>query len=147
MQTYVGYGFNTDAIEGRDWLALVEKYDNEKFDNYLKSHFGDNITETDKIESAIRFAEQRDDFRSSYLCDIINSEESKKAGTDYIVSGYDNFLVFDSVRFADDSKRTEYIRNADDFIAMIGRYVPTGNLTFGNLYEGTDWNDPVYELD
>ncbi len=60
---------------------------------------------------------------------------------------YDSYLVFDSVRFADDSPRTEYIRSADDFIEMISRYVPIEALKFGNLYEGSDWIDPCYYLE
>lgn len=71
---------------------------------------------------------------------IINEGESAAAGTDYIVAAYDNWLVFDSVRFADDSKRTQYIRTADDFLTMIARYLPLENLSVGNVFAG-DWCD------
>ena len=63
------------------------------------------------------------------------------------MSSYDDYLVFDSVRFAGDFPRAEYIRTAEDFVKMIARYVPVENLTFGNLYEGSDWVDSCYCLD
>ena len=63
------------------------------------------------------------------------------------MSSYDDYLVFDSVRFAGDSPRADYIRTAEDFVKMIARYVPVENLTFGNLYEGSDWADSCFCLD
>ena len=141
MQNYIGYGFDTNDISDETWYILVSKYDSEEISNEI------SITEDDKIQDALEFIDGSNISRCEYLRNIINSEESEKAGTDYIVTDYDNYLVFNSIRFADDSKRTEYIRNADEFIAMVGRYIPTENLHFGNLYEGTDWMDPSYWME
>ena len=153
MQNYIGYGFDTNEIEDSAWLTLVDKYDKYDFAEHLCNTFlekvkeGYIVTDDDKIQDALDFIDENNTDCCEYLRNIINSKESKKAGTDYIVTSYDNYLVFDSIRFADDSKRTEYIRNADEFIAMIGRYIPTENIHFGNLYEGTDWLDPSYTLE
>lgn len=153
MQNYIGYGFDTNEIDDSVWYALAQKYDNEEVAEHFNNTFAEDIangtivTEDDKIQDALDFIDENNTDYCEYLRNIINSEESEKAGTNYIVSSYDNYLVFDSIRFADDSKRTEYIRNADEFIAMIGRYIPTENIHFGNLYEGTDWLDPSYALE
>lgn len=150
MQIYVGYGFNTNDIPDEEWLPLVEKYDKKFFEEHLRDTYEKepaDIDTEDKIADAIDFIEENSMGRCEYLRDIINHEEKDKAGTDYIVTCYDNFLVFDSIRFADDSKRTEYIRNAGDFVAMISRYINTKNIAFGNLYDGNDWQDPAYWLD
>ena len=153
MQVYVGYGFDTNEIENNVWLTLVDKYDKHDFAEYIYNTFlekiknGYIVTDDDKIQKALEFINKNNTDCCEYLRNIINSEESEKANTNYIVTNYDNYLVFDSIRFSDDSKRTEHIRNAKDFIAMISRYIPTENLTFGNLYEGTDWHDPIYTLD
>ena len=150
MQIYVGYGFDTNEVYNEDWYNLVKKYDKKDFEEHLQLTFEkelNDISEEDKIEEAINYIEQNCTSCCEYLQNIINAEESKKAGTNYIVSCYDNFLAFDSIRFADDSKRTEYIRNAGDFITMIGRYINTSYLTFGNIYDGNDWQDPAYWLD
>ena len=159
MQTYVGYGFNTNDIPNETWLSLGEKYDNEAVEAFLANAIEDNTIpgmppyipdKSEKAELVLDFIENNNigayDF-CEYLRIIINKNEAKKAGTTYIVSSYNNYLVFDSVRFADDSKRTKYIRNQEAFISMIQRYIPVENLTFGNLYEGTDWVDPVYTLE
>lgn len=152
MQTYVGYGINTNDIPDEDWLALAKKYDKETFETYLRSTYKeepDKTDEKDQVQDALDFIEKNSSSRCEYLRDIINENEKEKAGTDYIVTNYDNYLVFDSIRFADDSKRTKYIRTEADFINMIGRYIPleNGKLTFGNLCEGSDWFDPVYSLE
>lgn len=153
MIIYVGYGFDTNDIDDEIWYNLAKKYDAEEVDNHLKKSFNYEITEDeviskeDKIADALDFIDENSMGRCEYLRNIINSEENKKAGTDYIVSSYDNFLVFDSIRFADDSKRTEYIRNQNDFINMIKRYIPIDTIKFGNLYEGTDWIDPNYFIE
>ena len=153
MQNYIGYGFDTNDIEDKTWYNLAKKYDTEAVEEHLKDSFNYEITNDEviseeyKIQDALDFIDENNIDCCEYLRNIINSEESEKAGTNYIVSSYDNYLVFDSIRFADDSKRTEYIRNADEFIAMIGRYIPTENIHFGNLYEGTDWLDPSYALE
>lgn len=153
MQNYIGYGFDTNDISNEIWYNLAKKYDTEEVDDHLKDSFDSEITEDEviskeyKITDALDFIDENSMSRCEYLRNIINSEESEKAGTDYIVTDYDNYLVFNSIRFADDSKRTEYIRNADEFIAMVGRYIPIDNIHFGNLYEGNDWMDPSYWME
>ncbi len=153
MQTYIGYGFDTNDIDEKAWYDLANKYDKKELEEHFKDTYADEITnneiltEEDKIKDALDFIDENCNDRCEYLRNIINSEESEKAGTNYIVSSYDNYLVFDSIRFADDSKRTEYIRNKNDFITMIKRYIPTENITFSNLYEGNDWQDPSYWME
>ena len=152
MQVYVGYGFNTNGIKSETWLKLMETHDPELYEELIEESKtsgcnGDeetakwlNKSVTDKIcENA--------NSEADYLADIINAGESETAQTDYIVATYDSYLVFDSVRFADDSPRTKYIRTATAFIQMIGKYVPTDDLTFGNLYDGVEWADPCYFID
>lgn len=149
MQIYVGYGFNVNELKPQDWLKLMREYDQDEYEDFVENT-KENDGEENLDEKLLAGIEDRiDDIscRAEYLRDIINDAEKEKAGTDYIVSSYDDFLVFDSVRFAGDSPRAEYIRTEEDFIKMIARYVPVENLTFGNLYEGSDWVDSCYCLD
>lgn len=148
MQTYVGYGFNVTNISSKTWLDIIAQYD-DKLYNSLKSktekEIGHRPSEADLLE---RVKEHIEDVSSGgmsdYLCRLINENERKKAGADYIVSCYDDYLVFDSVRFADDSPRAKYIRNERDFLAMIARYTNgLDGLIFGNLYEGSDRDVPL----
>ena len=153
MRIYVGYGFDTNDVPNEAWAALVKKYDHElwesKMEDIKAEADGAHIIDPEVFLTS-QITEVIDDEASScadYLRDLINAEEKNAAGTDYIVSSYDQYLVFDSIRFADDSPRTRYIRNESDFVRMIGRYVPTDKLTFGSLYEGGDWMDPSYSMD
>lgn len=149
MQSYVGYGFNVNDLQSKDWLALMHDHDPDEYACFIEDTL-ENEGKEKLDENLLADVEGRIADISSlaeYLRDIINDAEHEKAGTGYIVSAYDSYLVFDSVRFADDSPRTEYIRSADDFIEMISRYVPIEALTFGNLYEGSDWIDPCYYLE
>ena len=152
MINYIGYGFDTNEIDDEIWYNIAKTYDADKIEKHLKDSFDSDITDDEiiseeyKITDAVDFIDENFISRSEYLRNIINAEESKKAGTNYIVSSYDNYLVFDCVRFADDSKRSKYICSTRDFIAMIKRYITIDGIKFGNLYEGSDWFDPTYEL-
>lgn len=150
MQIYVGYGFDTADINDETWAALVKKYDTEAYNDIEKKAAvlaGHDETQEIMIDNAIDFINENSISKAEYLANIINSEESDAAGTDYIVSTYDDFLVFDSARFADDSKRTQYIRTQEDFIAIISKYIPIEEIQFGNLYEGVEWIDPCFFLE
>ena len=149
MQIYVGYGFNVNELKPQDWLKLMREHDQDEYEDFVENT-KENDGEENLDEKLLAGIEDRIGDISclaDYLRDIINDCEKEKAGTDYIVSSYDDFLVFDSVRFAGDSPRSDYIRTAEDFVKMIARYVPVENLTFGNLYEGSDWVDSCYCLD
>ena len=151
MYTYVGYGFNISDIADEDWVALVKKYDSEEFEE-IKKRAMKFISDPEDAEEIIidyvsDFIDENSMSKADYLTNIINAGEKEAAGTDYIVSTYDDFLVFDNVRFADDSKRTQYVRTQEDFLALINKYVPIEHITFGNLYEGVEWIDPAFFLD
>ena len=110
MQIYVGYGFDTADISNESWAALVKKYDSYAYDEIKKAVLTDDeevrlILNSNKLieEYALDFIDENSMSRAEYLSRIINGEESKSAGTDYIVSTYDDFLVFDNVRFANDT--------------------------------------------
>lgn len=151
MQTYIGYGFDTSVLTDDDWAHLVRKYDFDAYrdaiDEVCRCFMPDEELRERCTEAACIFIDDNNISRADYLRDIINGNENKIAGTDYIVTTYDDYLCFDSVRFADDSPRTRYIKTQEDFIKMITKYIPTENITFGNIYEGTDWIDPNYYMD
>jgi hypothetical protein len=151
MQAYIGYGFDAYQIKDQAWVDLVKKHDPSDYEDIVEhaSKINNDPEDTNEliIGDILNFIDSAYIGRAEYLANIINATEEKDAGTNYIVSTYDDFLVFDSVRFADDSKRTQYIRTQDDFIKMISRYVPIDNITFGNLYEGVEWIDPCFFLE
>lgn len=146
MQTYIGYGFDTCDISKEGWKALIEKYDKEAFNDWAR----DNEIDPENVfvdESLALFIEESSMGAAEYLADIINGTEAEEAGTHDIVSVIDDFLIFESLRFAGDEKRAEHVKTKEDFVKMIGKYVPTEEITFGNLYEGADWIDPSYYLE
>lgn len=147
---YVGYGFNTNDIDDETWSTLVQTYDSDAYAEIKRKAAilaGDEDVDEIMINYALDFINENSMSKAEYLQNIINSEEAKIAGTDYIVTTYDDFLVFDSVRFADDSKRTKYIKTQEDFISMINKYIPIEEIEFGNLYEGVEWIDPCFFLE
>ena len=144
MQNYVGYGFDTNEITNKDWLELFQEYDKERQNLLKKETKGLNKEETN--EAVSEFIENLPNGKADYLARIINREEHIKAGTDYIVSAYGDYLVFDSCRFAYDSLRTKYIKSQEDYYKLIKKYIDIREIHFGNLYEGTDFYDPVFEL-
>lgn len=152
MEFYVGYGFNVNKIKDEDWLKLLNNHASDLYEKLKAEVLEEDpeLTQADEKELTEALEDRVHDFLEGQyntpcetLRDIINEGEEAAAGTGYIVSSYDNWLVFDSVRFADDSARTEYIRSSTDFWNMIARYVPLDNLTIGNVYAG-NWSDVSY---
>lgn len=152
MDIYVGYGFNVNDIKDKDWLNLLKEHARDLYDNLREEALEENpdLAAADEEtlrealeERVIEFLEARYNTPCETLRDIINEGEKAAAGTDDIVSSYDNWLVFDSVRFADDSARTEYVRSSTDFWNMIARYIPLDDLAIGNVYAGI-WCDVSY---
>lgn len=132
MRVYVGFGFNTDHISDEVLIALMKKYDRKRY-NKLKKRYPNKDMKSDGIYARAVFRFSVDSV-ATWLCDIINKNESEKANTDHIVSNEGQYVVFESVRFAGNEKRAEYIRTEKDFIKMIERYIPVSNIAFRNLY-------------
>lgn len=152
MQAYIGYGFDVNDVSNADLLNLMRKHDPSRFERFANSIRGNEDIINEKQLEAVMRADVRDhimeDFMDSaaYLQAIINAGEKEAAGTDCVVYVHNQFLSFDSIRFATDEKRGEYIRSQADFIQMIARYIPVENLNFGNIYTGSKWTgDECYQ--
>lgn len=61
---------------------------------------------------------------------------------DNVVCCYNNFLIFENIRFIDDSPRARYIQSKEAFIELIGKYVKTDHITFGDLWAQVEDADP-----
>ena len=143
MIVYIGYGFNTTDLSKKDWVELCKKYDTKLFAEYAKGKSDDEIE-----NGIIDLINENTMSPTDYLRDVICGTEYGESGIENVVSCYDNYIVFDSVRFANDSRRAQYILCATDFISMISKYVQTDHLAFGNLYESSsDYTDPTYFFD
>ena len=143
---YVGYGFNTNDISDETWMSLFKKYNPKEFQEIENKMNKDSDACKEAILNAI---DTLYNCTADYLRDIINTEESKKHNikNEDVVITYDNFLVFDSIRFPGECKRCEFIRTQDDFIKMIAKYIPTEKITFGNLWDGNDWEDSSFFIE
>lgn len=142
MQLYVGYGFDANDVENSALVEMMRKYDPRRYEDAIKE-LREDFPGEDNVQKYLEsyLSDFLDGSAAEYLCDIINRCESTAAGTGYIVTDYDQYLVFESIRFADDEKRASYIKSEEDFIQMIGRYVPVNGLTFGNICTGSDFVD------
>lgn len=126
----------------------MREHDEDEYNDFVedtKENDGENNL-NEKLLAGVEDRIGRISCLAEYLRDIINDGEKVKAGTSYIVSALDDYLIFDCVRFAMDEKRSEYIRTEEDFVKMIARYVSIENLTFGNLYEGSEYSVSCYWL-
>ena len=148
MTNYIGYGFDVNDIEAKDWIELVKKHDEKTYKEICEEcSDASGSPNPDRLEKAVLdYIEE--DSAAEYLKSVINAQEMANTGiTDSFVQAYDHFVVFDSIDFPDHCPRAEYIRNIEDFIKMISEYVPTDNIKFGNLYDGIDWADPCYFIE
>lgn len=155
--TYVGYGFDMKDVSNESLLNMLHKYDSGAYQEYVEQtlnelkrntnhgdcHFASIDPEVLKI-LVLDVDEYINDMFVScadFVVEIINGEEGKVAGTDRIVSVHDDFIVFDSLRFAEDEARARHVPNQAAFIQMIKKYISDKTVTFGNIYDGVDWAD------
>lgn len=143
MIVYIGYGFNTLDFSKAEWVAIYKRFDAASFDEYAKDKSEEDIESGILDEINANYLSPTD-----YLRDVICGSEYAESGIENVVSCYDDYIVFDSIRFANDCKRAQHVKCAADFVSMIGKYIPTNNIRFGNLYESSsDYTDPTYFFD
>ena len=153
MLNYVGYGFNTKNFSEADWFDVFQAHNKEDLEDILDTYFeGREVEDLTAAEVdglykiVLSWINENFYSEADYLKYVINEGEGKKARSCNVIALYDPYLLFDKIRFIDDDPRAEYIRNAGDFIDMVGRYVDADKLVFGDLFEGIESNGPVYNF-
>ena len=76
--------------------------------------------------------------------------ESTRSGRWYSIAADNStveFVAFPSIAFAGESKRADAVRTRGDFVGIIGKYLDSNDLTFGNVYSGDEWSDPNWFMD
>ena len=143
MMTYVGYGFDTRNVAAADLITAIRRHDPDWLEEYRVRMQNEKGRQDDAVlaESLDEELAMQDDTRAEFLRDLINNSE----GVD-VTEAYENYLVFDSLRFGNE-KRASLVHNEMEFIIVIGKYIPTAELNFGDLYDGSEWTDPCYTLD
>lgn len=115
-------------------LELIREYDPDAYED--KDPY-----ETD--EEFVENYEWANGSRAEVIRDIIN-EQATRAHPEYeensisFVQAYNQYVVYDSIRFPNDSPRTKLIPDETSFIEFIGKYLRTENLIFDNVYVGSD---------
>lgn len=122
MDAYIGYGFNVNNVSKEEIIKLAKKYDSDMCKDLTDDEIYDEIC-CNCLEI------------SEYIANIINGEEKIE-----VVTTFDNYIMFESIRFIDDEpERTNKIRNQNDFISLISKYLNIKNLGIGNVYFGSAW--------
>ena len=143
MILHVGYGFDTNDLTEKDWLNLL-KTDADRYNDFCsdcREAYGTDDEET-LLANVVDWIETGYGYCSEYLCGLINDREYRKTGVDNVVCCYNNFLIFENIRFIDDSPRARYIQSKEAFIELIGKYVKTDHITFGDLWAQVEDADP-----
>lgn len=148
--TYCGYGFNANDLDTKDLLKLMKEHDAQMYAGlveYCKDTFGGCGEET-LLCNVDDYISGECDSTEDYVMKVLNACEYDASGGTDIFTVYGQYIVFDSIRFVgDNEKRTMYVRTQDDFIEIVGRYLPVEKLEFGNIFDGVDWADPNYYMD
>ena len=148
MILYVGYGFNVEDLTEQQLIDFIRCSPYAKdFEEYLK----DADAEEDDVVT--EFMEERSGYVSYFVSCAINAAERKRAkdrgcdlGSEDVVVAYDTFVFFDSLRFAEEDKRSQIIRTEEDFLRMLKRYfheLPT----IGNILAGTEFMDVAFWME
>ena len=134
MIVYLGYGFNVNDLSTEDMLEFIREYSPDEYESR-------DPDETD--EEFVESYEWNNGSRAEVIRDIIN-EQAMRDHPEYeenpisFVQAYDQYVVYDSMRFPNDSPRAKLIPDEESFIEFIGKYLCTASLEFGNVYTGAD---------
>ena len=162
MENYVGFGFDIDDVKQEDILNLVKKYRPEEYEEIKQAAMKDEPNEdADKVILAnlydyfwknVPLIEEADSNGGGFgglVTSIINCQERADRNlspSTNLLYCFGHYVAFGAVRFADDTERTRTIKSANDFRALVGKYLKTPPYC-ANIYEGSDWLDPDYWID
>lgn len=154
MVTYIGYGFNVNEIPESVWGKFLKEKASDELENFYEYIRQDlpfpdvDIHAENEGDTVVDYIQDTYNLdMAEYLRNMINAGEADAVNGKDVVEAYDQFIVFPSIRFVDDSERAKYIKSREDFMNMIGKYLPLEYITFGNIYTGNDWEDPEYFMD
>ena len=154
MENYIGYGFINDDISEGDLVDFIEKHSPEIIPELCCEVFGDNYRKivslnelnTEEAEDVLNYLENEYPIGAYEISEIISEAINKTEGVT-LLSCRGEYIVFESLRFSDDEERAKIIRSSEDFINLISKYFPVSESTFGNVYEGSEMEDPDYHMD
>ena len=130
--TYIGYGFNANDLPLSVLKNMIEKYDQRLAEEIKTEYSWDELTNDELYE----FTAETDE----YVANLINERERAASGLDFdVVEWHDGFVYFASLRFAKDEDRADLVKSEDDFIRMLDKYLDTGCITLGNIFNGGEF--------
>ena len=146
MTYRLGFGFDANQVSNKAMLECVRK-EPEIFADFLE-YLAINELKGNPEDYIREFIDDGAELDSEFLADIINDGEKDLAGTLSIVETYDNYIVFCGCDFYDDCPMLmKYIRNKTDFIRMIGKYIDTNEIRFGDVWENSDYDSTYYFIE
>lgn len=163
MQVYLGYGFDVSDIKAEAWIRFLRQYNHEEYANTVAEvlqeyelkegdegfddAFYEIFSDVGDYDLAEMLAKTISECERHNLVQYLVPGKSESDLTDDVVISYSEFVVFDSVRFANDTPRTKYIKTEEDFIEMIARYIDLSGICFGNIYCGCASSDDEPYMD
>lgn len=154
MEAYIGYGFSTDDVSTSDLTGFIRKYSPDTIPELCCEVFGNDFRKIKSFDELDKdeMEEVADHIENGYpigICEaseVISEAINKAEGTE-ILSYRGEYVVFESLRFADDEERAGIIRSKEDFIRLVSKYFPESEIVFGNVYDGSEMEDPDYHMD
>lgn len=154
MEAYIGYGFSTDDVSTSDLTGFIRKYSPETIPELCCEVFGNDFREVKSFDELSQ--EEMEDvsfhIENGYPIGVCEASEIisaaiNRAENAELLSYFGEYVVFESLRFADDEERAKIISSSGDFINLISKYFPDSDIVYGNVYDGLETEDPCYHMD
>lgn len=153
-----GYGFNANsnnAITNAVLVDFIRKYDPYMFGEMAETILGRNVAvrkslseqDMEKLRSGV--LDEIFKWEGSvpeFIVDVINGHEQEKGLKSLLLTHEGDYVVFYPTLFVAEDDRYTRVPSREALKSVIAEYIPGVDIEYGEVWEGNDADDPVYEF-
>lgn len=153
-----GYGFNANlnnVITNTVLVDFVRKYEPYVFSEMTENILGrrvarrDSLSEQDMEKLCSGVLDEIFKWEGSvpeFIVDVINGHEQEKGLKSLLLTHEGDYVVFYPTLFVAEDDRYTRVPSREALKSVIAEYLPGVDIEYGEVWEGNDADDPVYEF-
>lgn len=153
-----GYGFNANsnnAITNAVLVDFIRKYDPYMFGEMTETILGRNVAVRESLSEQdmekLRSGVLDEIFKwegsvPEFIVDVINGHEQEKGLKSLLLTHEGDYVVFYPTLFVAEDDRHTRVPSREALKSVIEEYFPDVSIEYGEVWEGNDADDPVYEF-
>ncbi len=153
-----GYGFNAnrnDTVTNAVLVDFTRKFDPYTFNEITKNILGKEVAEHEELSEqnmeklcngVLDEIFKWEGSVSEFIVDVINGHERERGLKSLLLTHEGDYVVFYPTLFVAEDDRYTRVPSREALKNVIAEYFPGVNIEYGEVWEGNDADDPVYEF-